>query len=176
MKPTEDVAGKLLRVNGCDKAREWIHEACDERRPLDAEQHVSRCNACSGEVALLRELEQLLVSEAPVEPPAELVPSVMALVRADLARARRNARLALAGAVLALLLLAIGITFFDVVGGALGLGQDVVSWVTMARDYAPSLDLPAIEVPAVGYGWVAGVLALVIVGLEVRLLTRRATA
>jgi hypothetical protein len=175
MKPTEDIDGKPVRVNGCDKAREWIHEACDERRALDAEQHVSKCDACAREAALLQELGDLLTSEPVVEPPAELVPSVMALVRADLARARRNARLAFAGALVALLLLALGITFFDVVGGALGLARDAASWVNVARDNVPAMpELPS--VPAVGYGWLAGALALVIVGLEVRLLTRRAEA
>ena len=51
----------------------------------------------------------------------------MALVRADLARTQRNARLAYAGAIAAIVALAFGIGFFDVVRGATDLGRDVLS-------------------------------------------------
>src|SRR5271170_7785185 len=106
MKPPQALDGKLLRVKPCDQAREWLNEACDERRTPDGGQHQASCLPCAREAALMKDLEQLLASEPPVDPPPELLPSVMQLVRADLARARRNARLALAGAVLALVLLA----------------------------------------------------------------------
>lgn len=176
MKPPEDLAGKLLQVNACERARAWLHEACDERRPLDAERHVSECPSCQRDAAVFKDLDQLLATEPPVQVPAELLPAVMQLVRADLARARRNARLAYAGAIAALLALAFGITFFDVANGAFALGRDALSMVELVRDAAPRTpDLRSVhvELPTLGYGWAALGVAALIVAAQVRFLTAR---
>src|SRR5271170_852945 len=128
-------------MGGCDTAREALDEACDERRLSGGETplgHVAECPSCLRDLRVVVELERLLASEPPVDPPAELMPSVMALVRADLARARRNARLALAGAAAAIVLFAFGIGFFDLTAGALGLVEDALALARSARDLAPS--------------------------------------
>jgi len=180
MKPVDDESGMLDRVNDCERARHWLHEACDERRALDAELHVSRCASCQQEAALLQDLEQLLVSEPAVEVPSDLVPGVMALVKADIARARRNARLAYAGAVAAIVALAFGIAFFDLAAGASGLAQDAVGWLQAARAEAPAVpDASSVSVPLPGLGYALaalGTAALIVIAQVRYLATRRATA
>jgi hypothetical protein len=184
MKPFAGPGGMPDRVDGCERARIWLHEACDERRPLDAERHISGCPACQRDAALFLDLEKLLASEPPVEVPADLVPSVVQLVRADIARARRNAQLAYAGAIAALVALAAGIAVFDVKAGATALGRDALGWAQLAGSYAPGTpDLRALapEVPFAGsvmsYGWAALALAALILVVQLRLLgARRATA
>jgi len=103
----------------------------------------------------------------------------MALVRADLARARRNARLALAGAIAALVAAAFGIGFFDVVNGIRGLVQDTVALAQEGRALVPSLpSLPNLELSSLGvaYGSALLVATVCAVALEVRLLSRRVAA
>jgi len=176
VKPSDEPTGMPDRVSGCEQARVWLHEACDERRDLLAEQHIASCASCQREAALLLDLERLLASEPPVEVPASLAPAVMALVRADIARARRNARLALAGACAALVALAFFVAFFDVVGGATALAKDGASWLELAREWAPSAPDASslhVEIPGMRYGGVALAVAAVIVAIEVRLLARR---
>jgi hypothetical protein len=181
MKPFEALGGMPDRVNACERARVWLHEACDERRALDAEQHLASCASCQREAALAKELEQLLLSEPALEVPSELVPGVMKLVQADLARATRNARLAWAGAVAALVAFAVLASIFDVVSGATGLAHDAVALAESARaaaTAAPELRVPTFDALSGGYVWGALGLALVIVIAEVRLLSkpRRASA
>jgi hypothetical protein len=171
MKPFEETGCKPMRVNDCERTRDELHEASDARRAPAPSEHVASCTACTGEVALLKELDALLASEPPVLPPPELVPAVMALVRADLARAKLRARLALAGAVAAIVAFAYGLTFFDVVSGATGLVADARSWVQAGLELAPRApELPSIELPAVGYAWAALAVGAVILAAEARLL------
>ncbi|HZV01845.1 MAG TPA: hypothetical protein VFF73_34350 [Planctomycetota bacterium] len=167
-------------MDACGEARRGINEACDERRLVLPETgHLADCSSCHAEVDALLGLEKLLAGEPPVDPPTDLRRSVMALVRADLARARRNARLALAGAIAALVAAAFGIGFFDVVNGIRGLVQDTVALAQEGRALVPSLpSLPNLELSSLGvaYGSALLVATVCAVALEVRLLSRRVAA
>jgi hypothetical protein len=161
-------------MGGCGEARRGVNEACDERRLVLPESgHLAECASCHAEV------DALLASEPPVELPSDLRVNVMALVRADLARARRNARLALAGAIAALVAAAFGIGFFDVVNGVRGLAHDAFDLAQEGRALAPSLpSLPSLELSSLGVAYGAALLVATAcaIALEVRLLSRRVTA
>jgi hypothetical protein len=167
-------------MGGCGEARRGVNEACDERRLVLPESgHLAECASCHAEVDALLGLEKLLASEPPVELPSDLRVNVMALVRADLARARRNARLALAGAIAALVAAAFGIGFFDVVNGVRGLAHDAFDLAQEGRALAPSLpSLPSLELSSLGVAYGAALLVATAcaIALEVRLLSRRVTA
>jgi hypothetical protein len=184
MKPPEVDAGMPPRVDAHERAKGWLHDACDERRPIptsgpDAERHLAGCADCQADAALFLDLEKLLASEPAIEPPPELVPAVLSLVRADLARARRNARLAFLGAIAALVALAVGVAFFDLSAGAAALAKDALSWAELARaatPAAPDLGRASIELPASSWAWGALALAALIVVAEVRFLVARRAA
>jgi hypothetical protein len=185
VKPGDRLDGKPSqerRLSECERLRQGLHASCDDRAPLavELERHAASCPECRAAASFLTDLDSLLARslEAP-EPPRDLVPGVMALVHADVRRARARAGLLGGALVAAALVIAFGLTFtsFDPVAGAQGLVQDGLELARFARAQLPAApalpELPTLPLATSGaLGPAALALAVLLVLAQLGMLKR----